>query len=64
MTSTAHRNAERPLTRTTARMADGRELIYFDESPDAVRVLEDHRDLPTVSNGSEVRFDAITGEWV
>ena len=64
MTSTAPRPAEWPLTRTTARMADGRELIYFDETPDAVRVLEDQRDLPTVINGSQVRFDAITGEWV
>jgi len=52
------------LVRTTARMADGRELIYFDETPDAARILVDERDLPAVIHGSQVRYDAITGEWV
>jgi UDPglucose--hexose-1-phosphate uridylyltransferase len=45
-------------------MADGRELIYFDETSDAPRVLVDERDLPAVIHGSQVRYDAITGEWV
>lgn len=51
-------------TRTTARMADGRELIYFDETPNAIRILDDPRDLPAVLPGSEVRFDVLQGEWV
>ncbi len=45
-------------------MADGRELLYFDETPDAPRVLTDPRDLPEVLPGSEVRYDALLGEWV
>lgn len=52
------------VTRTSARMADGREIIYFDETPDADRVLTDSRDLPPVIPGSQVRYDALTGEWV
>lgn len=52
------------VTRRSAKMADGRELIYFDETPDASRVLTDPRDLPPVIPGSQVRFDALLGEWV
>ena len=52
------------VTRTATAMADGRELIYFDETPDAERVLVDRRDLPPVIPGSQVRYDALTGEWV
>jgi UDPglucose--hexose-1-phosphate uridylyltransferase len=47
-----------------ARLADGREIIYFDETADAERVLEDPRDLPTVEPLSEVRYDALRDEWV
>jgi len=52
------------VNRTVATMADGRELIYFDEKPHADRILVDPRDLPPVTPASEVRFDAVTGEWV
>ncbi len=52
------------LLRTSARLADGREIIYFDETPDAIRVLDDPRDLPTVESTSTARFDQLTGEWV
>jgi UDPglucose--hexose-1-phosphate uridylyltransferase len=64
MTSTAAQAGPGHLTRTVTTMADGRELIYFDETPDAVRVLTDARDLPPVIPGSQVRFDALLGEWV
>ncbi len=64
MTSTPTRPTGGRITRIRATMADGRELIYFDETPDAERVLLDNRDLPEVVPGSEVRFDAVTGEWV
>ncbi len=64
MTSTPTRTEDGRITRTSTTMADGRELIYFDETPDAQRVLVDTRDLPPVVPGSEVRFDALTGEWV
>ena len=53
-----------PITRIPTRMADGRELIYFDEKPSPSRVLVDPRDLDPVVPGSQVRFDALTGEWV
>lgn len=64
MTSTAAPANDRQVTRTSARMADGREIIYFDETADAQRVLIDSRDLPPVIPGSQVRYDALTGEWV
>ncbi len=54
-----------PVRRTDARMADGRELFYFDDvTPGPRRVLPDTRDLPTVQHGSTMRFDVLTGEWV
>lgn len=52
------------LTRTTARLADGREIIYFDESPGQERVLTDPRDLPTVVPASQIRYDALLEEWI
>ncbi len=45
-------------------LADGRELIYFDETPGASRVLRDDRDLPIIGHNSQARFDALAGEWV
>jgi UDPglucose--hexose-1-phosphate uridylyltransferase len=45
-------------------MADGRELIYFDERDDIVRDAVDRRELPERSAGSQLRFDPLTGEWV
>jgi UDPglucose--hexose-1-phosphate uridylyltransferase len=46
------------------RLADGRELIYFDESEGADRGLDDTRDLPPTSTHSELRRDVVLGEWV
>jgi UDPglucose--hexose-1-phosphate uridylyltransferase len=52
-------------TRTPARMADGRELFYFDDPGRGERVPPpDTRDLPTVQTGSTMRYDVLTGEWV
>jgi UDPglucose--hexose-1-phosphate uridylyltransferase len=50
--------------RTQARMADGRDLFYFDEHEGANRDYPDTRDLPSVQHGSTMRFDVLTGEWV
>lgn len=61
MTSTPRTAA---VTKSVARMADGRELIYFDETAHPDRVLLDPRDLPEVVPGSQVRYDALLGEWV
>lgn len=57
------------LRRTVTHLADGRELICFDDtepyvSGGAARDLRDTRDLPPVTAASELRFDPLTGEWV
>ena len=61
MTSTPRTAA---VTKSVARLADGREMIYFDETSYEDRVLVDPRDLPKVIPGSQVRYDALLGEWV
>ena len=52
------------VRKTPAKMADGRELFYFDDVTAEREVLPDTRDLPHVSHGSTMRFDVLTGEWV
>lgn len=52
------------MKKTLARLADGREIIYFDESDDADRELWDERALTPFSPTSEVRFDPLRREWV
>lgn len=70
------------VRRTSTRLADGRELIYFDDSEPyvsgrATRRLDDPRPLPDrfapvvgedgvarPATGPEMRFDALTGDWV
>lgn len=48
---------------TSITLADGRELIYFDEAPRAHPNL-DERTLGPRASGSEIRYDALTGDWV
>jgi len=52
------------MQRTVARMADGRELIYFDEVEGTGRDAKDRRDLPPPSLASEIRYDVLLDEWV
>lgn len=61
------------VRKTSTRMADGRELIYFDDSEPyasgaATRRLDDPRPLPdrfeSMSHGPEMRQCPLTGEWV
>ncbi|RZS36449.1 UDPglucose--hexose-1-phosphate uridylyltransferase [Herbihabitans rhizosphaerae] len=53
------------MRRTVRRLADQREIIYFDDSPDPPeRTATDERDLPEQAGGSEIRRDPLTGEWV
>ena len=52
------------MRKIAARMADGRELFYFDDVTPTRKVLPDTRDLPHVTQGSTMRFDVLTGEWV
>jgi UDPglucose--hexose-1-phosphate uridylyltransferase len=52
------------MKKTVTQLADGRELIYFDESDDAVRPAVDRRHLPDPPPGSEMRYDPLLDEWV
>jgi len=47
-----------------ARLADGREIVYFDESGDTMRSTRDPRDLPEFRPSPTVRHDALLDEWV
>lgn len=56
------------VRRTTDRLADGREIIYFDDSEPYLqgttsRLRSDTRQLPEADGGSSLRFDVLTGEW-
>lgn len=46
------------------KLADGRELIYFDETDDAIRTGVDSRTLPPPPPPAQLRYDQLTGEWV
>ncbi|MBL7621424.1 MULTISPECIES: galactose-1-phosphate uridylyltransferase [unclassified Frankia] len=51
--------------RTATRLADGRELIYFDDAPGRGQPAPDARDLPGLARPpSQLRFDPLTEEWV
>lgn len=54
------------VTVMSTKLADGRELLYFDDRDHdpADRVLEDARQLPPAATVSEIRQDPFTGAWV
>jgi UDPglucose--hexose-1-phosphate uridylyltransferase len=52
------------VKRTVTRLADGRELVYYDHRDDTVRDTADRRPLPAVSTASEVRPDRLLGDRV
>jgi UDPglucose--hexose-1-phosphate uridylyltransferase len=53
------------IRRSVGKLADGREIIYFDDTPGAPeRTAVDTRDLPEQAPHSEIRRDPLTGEWV
>jgi UDPglucose--hexose-1-phosphate uridylyltransferase len=52
------------MKRLPTTLADGRQLIYFDERDDAVRDTPDRRDLPPPPPASQLRYDALLDEWV
>jgi UDPglucose--hexose-1-phosphate uridylyltransferase len=64
----------RAIWKSSTRLADGREIVYFDESPGLGRELvADTRPLPprppgpalpTGSAESGIRWDPLAGEWV
>jgi UDPglucose--hexose-1-phosphate uridylyltransferase len=59
-----------PVWKHATRLADGREIIYFDESPGLGREkARDSRDLGGIVDysaepPSELRWDPLAGEWV
>ena len=51
--------------REAIRLSDGRELIYFDETPEADRAKwPDLRELPPPPPTSQLRLDPLVDEWV
>jgi UDPglucose--hexose-1-phosphate uridylyltransferase len=53
--------------KTATRLADGREIIYFDEAPGSGRAeVADTRELVPAGDvrAGELRWDALLGEWV
>jgi hypothetical protein len=52
------------VTRTTSRLADGRELLYFDDEPGANRSQSDRRDIAAARTTSEIRYDVLVDQWV
>lgn len=49
---------------TRLQLADGRELIHFDDDPSADRLVEDSRPLGGRAMQGELRYDALLDEWV
>ncbi|MEU9002417.1 galactose-1-phosphate uridylyltransferase [Streptomyces sp. NPDC048551] len=52
------------MKRTTTKLADGRELIYYDLDEGAERDAADRRPLEPVDSRPELRLDPATGDWV
>jgi UDPglucose--hexose-1-phosphate uridylyltransferase len=57
------------LRRTSGHLADGREIIYFDDtepylSGRARRELKDRRDLPGAARAGQMRQDPLSGAWI
>jgi UDPglucose--hexose-1-phosphate uridylyltransferase len=52
------------MRKTTIRLVDGRELVFYDEDDSAERGAFDARDLPEPVVTAEMRHDPILDEWV
>jgi UDPglucose--hexose-1-phosphate uridylyltransferase len=49
--------------RQSTKLADGRELFYYDEQPGADRSAVDRRDLPATATSSQIRWDPLFRDW-
>jgi UDPglucose--hexose-1-phosphate uridylyltransferase len=49
--------------RQSTRLADGRELLYYDEQPGVDRAAPDRRDLPATATSSQIRWDPLFCDW-
>jgi UDPglucose--hexose-1-phosphate uridylyltransferase len=52
------------VTKTVIRLADDRELLYFDEKLGVDRSQPDRRDLAATHTTSEIRYDVLVDQWV
>lgn len=52
------------LTRTERTLADGREIIYYDERSGVVRGDTDRRGIARTATAPEMRYDPLQEEWV
>ncbi|MFJ6994962.1 galactose-1-phosphate uridylyltransferase [Streptomyces sp. NPDC003090] len=52
------------MKKTSTRLADGRELVYYDSRDDVVRDAVDRRPLQPVATTVEIREDALLGDRV
>jgi UDPglucose--hexose-1-phosphate uridylyltransferase len=52
------------VKKTSTRLADGREILYYDLRDDVVRDAVDRRPLEATATTSEIRRDPLLGEWV
>ncbi|MFI5640096.1 galactose-1-phosphate uridylyltransferase [Streptomyces goshikiensis] len=52
------------MKRTTTKLADGRELIYYDLDESAERDTVDRRAPEPIDSHPELRLDLATGDWV
>ncbi|MGW2873057.1 galactose-1-phosphate uridylyltransferase [Kitasatospora sp. NPDC001225] len=52
------------MHKTATKLADGRELVYYDQEFGAARNAVDERPLEPSASLSETRLDPVLGEWV
>ncbi|MEY9945514.1 galactose-1-phosphate uridylyltransferase [Kitasatospora sp. GAS1066B] len=52
------------MRKTTTKLADGRELIYYDRDESALRDVRDRRPLEPTASLAEIRRDPVLGDWV
>ena len=50
--------------KTTIRLADGRELTYYDTAADQARDAVDRRQLPPANSASQLRYEPFLDTWV
>jgi UDPglucose--hexose-1-phosphate uridylyltransferase len=69
MSASGRTSTLRTLRKTSTRLADGRQIIYFDSADVSgdlppERTAEDRRALPITTARSELRLDRLLDEWV
>jgi len=52
------------VAKTSIRLADGRDLHYFDHAPGIDRSQPDRRDISPTQTASQIRYDVLVDQWV